>query len=129
MYNIIDERDSIINHILYIVDIDKYVCGKFDDNGCSYINYQDGRLYRRNNFFYHIDYSSDYIYILNIDGGSLHYDDDDECMGENQQYCHDCQRYYRIDTGVNKFLRISTFMQYKELSLNDIINKVWMHEH
>tara|TARA_R110000772_G_scaffold66676_6_gene148374 strand:- start:1591 stop:1974 length:384 start_codon:yes stop_codon:yes gene_type:complete len=101
----LEKREENIDHILHIVKVDETVCKKFDDEGCLYLNYQRGRMYRRNNIFYYIDYTSEFIYM---------FDENMDQMKEeshwSDHWCHNCQQHYQEDTGNNKYYLISQIM-------------------
>ena len=116
-----DQRDRNINYILRIEEIDDVICKKFDDVGCQYLKYRGGRLYRRNQYFYHIDYSSDYIMMFDENMEEAYYDRDEEFWSGCREWCVDCQRYYNVDTGVRRYLKTQTFFENKKVGIQEII--------
>jgi len=101
----LEKREANINQILHIANIENKVFKKFDDDGCMYVNYEYGRLYRRNNIFYHINYNEDHIYMFDENMEPLK----DEYSFPSE-WCHDCQQFYDPDHNSRKYYRISYLM-------------------
>jgi len=100
----LERREETIDHILHILSVDEKVCKKFEDDGCMYIKYNHGRLYRRNNIFYHINYYLEFIYMFdeNMDPMKL-----GDSWGD---WCHNCQQHYEEESGSQEYYLISQIM-------------------
>tara|TARA_R110000772_G_scaffold2410_2_gene8402 strand:- start:23340 stop:23711 length:372 start_codon:yes stop_codon:yes gene_type:complete len=107
-----ERREKNIDQVFHTIEIDNSVCKKFDDIGCMYVNYEYGRLYRRNNIFYYINYTDDRIYLFDenmepiLEKGWWSEQDD--------IWCDNCQNYF--EKNKKKYYLISDFMNDKPIS-------------
>ena len=53
---------------------------------CMYVEYETGRIYRRNNFFYKVDFDDPYIYILDKDYNYIY----NHYLEFDAKRCHNC---------------------------------------